>query len=249
MIRGFSARMAVLIVAVAVVACGGDADDDAREIDAVIVKALSAREPAAQCEQALSPELIRTIYGDGAACRKLSPGDDQAVDAAVTDIEVDGEEATATVQLVGGPTPGTRGEVELVREESGWRIAELGLDFLRDMLDRGLASERAPKELRDPDVNACVGDALGEIGDGEFRELAYAGMGQRVEAQLQVGALLRACSLGGVAGVVRTGSTKRCPQRARRTRGSRTRLPDRPCRSRSGRRRLARARPPRRRAP
>lgn len=198
--RGARSRLllalAGLATAFALAACGGgdssdsgDSDDEAA-ISEVIVAAVTQNDAEAFCEEYLSENFVKAVFTDVETCVKASEDGATAEDATVTDIAVDGDTATATITEVGGDTADATGTISLVKVDGDWRVDELGVDYLRSMMEQGLAvmadSDDSPQEnpLVDADVRKCFGDALDELSDEQFRQFAYDGMAGRENEDL-----------------------------------------------------------------
>ena len=194
MTRVFLAATALLGLMIALAACGGDdnSGDDTEAIRDVLVRSVTESDPSKRCES-LSSELLRRLHGDQEGCLRHAEGDEPADDAKVTDIQVDGDTATAKLEAVGGPSPGAAGGMALVREDGVWGISALGVDLLRDLVASGLDSPASGATQLAPEVLSCLHQALDDLPDEEFRDYAYDAIGQKPEAESKLQGLARDC--------------------------------------------------------
>lgn len=181
--RYFVALVAVAALALFATGCDGDSDDEGSAISGVIADAVMTDDHRLFCEDLIASDYVVEIYGDVEACieAKAEAVEDaeKADEVIVTEIEVDGDEATATVQEVGGDTDGAAGTVSLIREDEQWRISELGINYLRSTLTQGFANTEFTAEdapLDDEEFRDCFGEHLQELDDQSFRAMAYASM-------------------------------------------------------------------------
>lgn len=183
-------------------ACGGSDDDgpSAEEQEAIrqaIVAAVTTQDAEERCAKVLTDGLVREIYGDAATCRKVEgepdPDDEPARDAKVSGIAVDGANAKARVEVVGGDTPGATGGLELQKVEDTWRVSSLGVDLLRSQLEKGLSKPDSELPL-DDEGRKCLLDRLNALPDVEFRALAYGAIAERESSTRQLTQALGACT-------------------------------------------------------
>jgi hypothetical protein len=186
------AALALCLAAVlAAGACGGGGDED--EITGVLETGFTTTDAKVRCEQSLSAGLVERIYGDTAACRKIegedAKNDARATSVDVSDIEIDGDRATATIKLDGGLRSGATGPIALTSSGGDWRIDDLGVAFLRSQLQ---AAMKHDNEL-DERIRTCLGEKMLELPDREFRALAYGTIGEQPDAQQRLVGMLGEC--------------------------------------------------------
>jgi len=194
-----NAAIAVFAAAVlGLAACGGESESDAKKDIAGAVKdAVVGQNLKARCEEATTKDFIRRVYGNVGQCRraeKPEPDDEPPTDVQVSGVKIDGEQATARVRYVGGNTDGSEGAFEFRKEEGKWRIDDLGVDFLRSQVERGLKSDdQESAVLRDPKVRECARKALAGLPDDQLKRVAYAEISKRTSAQKDVARVVTPC--------------------------------------------------------
>jgi hypothetical protein len=137
--RGITTTLCTLAVAT-VAGCGGGSgeDDEAnREIEQVLETAFTTSDPI-QCDQ-ITLEGIRDLSPSVAEaddpiaeCRKSLDAGAEADSVEISDVSVDGSEATAVVTSDGGSLAGTRATISLA-DEDGWKLN--GIDTV-ELIDR-----------------------------------------------------------------------------------------------------------------
>jgi hypothetical protein len=141
--------------------CGGDDSDAENEIIAAIERSATSEDPAA-CTEVQTQRFTEQISeGTGQAaiesCRKAA-GEDTAESIEVSNVEVDGNSATAEGTLTGGFFDGQTVEVALVEEGDQWKLDKLirFVEFDRDALNAAFVKAIAG----DPETPAQVRDCL-----------------------------------------------------------------------------------------
>jgi hypothetical protein len=195
---GLDAPTAVVRIALALLAgavllggCGGGADDQ-QQIQDVLVQGYTTDKPAQECEEALSDSLLKRTYGSAARCRTVEKEPDEGKPDAVevSNVEVDGDTATAFVALKGGEQDGARGALELGRQGDDWRIEEFSPALLRSTFGASLTASRDV----DAATRSCLTKRLRALSDDELIAFAYASMGERPEGLKRLQAMLARCA-------------------------------------------------------
>lgn len=173
--------VAGLLAAFALVACGGGSDDegDITEVISTSVKStdpgdctkLETRRFVEQTEFSTGQDAVRECQVNAAD----TSDDPDSVD--VTDIKVDGDNATANVAFTGGSFGGSTLAVALVKDGDQWKLDRItdivSLDvatFKRSFADRLAASGDVP-----PQVKSCIGQAIQAAGADQIKQALLGG--------------------------------------------------------------------------
>lgn len=189
MFRTFGRTAALLAgtTALALAGCGDDGGDsagggdDAKEIEAVVAKALTTSDVEVKCVETVTEGFVTAVYGTLAQCRKAEapePDDDPKPDGATASgVQVDGDKATATITVKGGDSDGAAGEISFEKVDGDWKVSDLGISFLRSQLTTGLEKgtfDASDGALADPEVRSCIGKGLSALDDTTLKRVAYA---------------------------------------------------------------------------
>jgi hypothetical protein len=183
---------AVLLVAVAALgvgACGGSSesssDDEAQITDAINAAAVSG-DPSS-CTEAETQAFVEQVnYEQGQAaiqaCRQ-SAGEGNADSVEVSDIQVDGDGATADVAVTGSTFDGQTIAVSLVKEDGKWKLDSFD-DFVSfnpqkfaasfiDQVKRG--SQLTPQQV------SCLENKIGSASPGTIKQAILSGDSSQVQ--------------------------------------------------------------------
>jgi hypothetical protein len=122
--------LACLLIAsaFALVACGSGNDDESQVEEAIETSATST-DPADCKKLATQRFMEQTTQSEGAeaveTCEEEASNDEGADTATVSNVEVDGSNASADVALNGGGFDGQEVEVALVKEDDQWKLDEV----------------------------------------------------------------------------------------------------------------------------
>lgn len=173
-----------MLLLAGVTGCGGDGpaggSDEARIID-LARSVVTATSGETVCRAQLAGGFVAAVFGDVDTCVRAGadhgPAED-ATGAAVTDVAVDGNSATAVVTEHGGVADGASGTWGFVRDAAGWRVAEWRMDYLRADFKAKFGpayhADGADDPFADAALRSCVGDRFQALADTEFRATAYA---------------------------------------------------------------------------
>ena len=178
--------LALLLVCLAlpltIAACGGDDDgggNDEEEITEVIETAATSTDPADCTELQTQAFLDQTEVADGeeavAECEESAEdpsGNPDSVE--VTDVSVDGDEATASMTPTGSSLDGQTLEVALVKEDDQWKLDEFVdiPEFDAEAYVTNLAAEIDESgELQDA-RGVCFGEQLALTPEEQLKALA-----------------------------------------------------------------------------
>jgi hypothetical protein len=187
-----AAATAAVLAASALAACGDDnggssADED--QITKAIEAAASSGDPSA-CTQYQTLRFLEQTNGGATgqaavkSCEQDSP-DTAAESIDVSDIEVDGDTATAKAAATGSIFDGQTLVVALVKEGDQWKLDEFkGFeDFNRDALIAATKTEIAKESGVTPQAADCVAGQLEKQSDEQLQAL-YTGNNPNAEQQV-----------------------------------------------------------------
>jgi hypothetical protein len=182
---------AAVLAAFALAACGDDnggSSEDEDQITAAIDRAATSGEPAACTEVQTQRFLEQTSDGTGEAAVKSCEQDaeDTAADKVdVTDIEVDGDTATAKAAATGSIFDGQTLDLALVKEGDQWKLDEFKgfSEFNRDALIAATRQELSSDPSASAQAVDCVAGQLEKLSDGQLEGL-YTGSDPNAEEQV-----------------------------------------------------------------
>jgi hypothetical protein len=182
-------RLLVLLLALSLpvwlAACGGGdggGSEDEDQVTEVIETSSTSTDPADCATLATQAFLDQTETGTGqeavASCEENAADtsdDPDSVD--VSDVQVDGSSATATVAFNGGTFGGSTLTVGLVKEGDQWKLDEVTditeFDFeafKQNLTDSFTASGDVPPEIAD-----CITQALDQAGEDQVKSIVLSG--------------------------------------------------------------------------
>ncbi len=186
-------------LAVGVSACGGGGGggsaNDQADITKVLSTGMTSKDATVVCDGTLSAAMIKRLYGSAANCHKVEAKNaadgNQARSVKVSNVQVDGKQATAFVVLAGGDQDGARGAISLQNEAgSGWRVSDLSVAFLRSEFEAGM---RNSNDLA-AELKQCLGRKVLALDDAAFTKLAYGSIGETSASQRQLTSYLGDCA-------------------------------------------------------
>ena len=183
----------LLLFSIAFAACGGG-DDDEDQISEVIETSIESTDPADCTELLTQAFLEQTEFEQGNAavrsCEESAPDTSDKPDSVeVSEVEVDGDAATASVAFEGGSFDGQTLAVSLVQEDDQWKLDQIDSFVEFDQAAFADAFEATAVKGDDPLTQAqaaCVAenfrtgpaDAVQQaLLSGDFEELAPAFQG------------------------------------------------------------------------
>ena len=185
--------VAAVLAAFALAACGGDDDgssEDEDQITAAIERAATSTDPA-KCTEVETANFARQTDGEPgdspeeAVERCQENADDAPADSVdVSDVEVDGDSATAKALVNGSFFDGQTLDLALIKQGDQWKLnefrgfAEIDRDALISGIQEGLRSENAS-----PDAVDCVTKQL-EAQSDEQLEAAFLGNDPEAEDRI-----------------------------------------------------------------
>ncbi|MGQ0626444.1 MAG: hypothetical protein ACT4PP_17565 [Sporichthyaceae bacterium] len=165
------------------------AANDEALITALATDFVTASDDPRTCTELATPGLVTAIFGDVETCERVSstPDDgEDATDAAVTSIVVNGDTATANVKEIGGDTDGATGKWTFARGGDGWQISEFSIDYLRSIVAVAFGPNYESDGPEDPFADAafrnCVRSRFLALDDQRYRAIVYSLIAERDDA-------------------------------------------------------------------
>ena len=164
-------------VSLTLAACGSSESDEDK-ITSVIETSTTSTDPA-DCDALLTLKFMEQVeFEEGKAAVKSC--EEEASDASgnpdsvtVSEVEVDGSSATATVAFVGGGLDGQTLSIGLVDEDGDWQLNEIEsfVEFDREALIASLEESltTGPDALED-EAASCILEEFEESSDEELEE-------------------------------------------------------------------------------
>ncbi len=168
----------LLVSALALSACGGGESDEDK-IASVIETAATSTDPAA-CEETQTVSFMEQSSGKEGMeavedCEEEAENEEESAESVdVSEVEIKGEEATATAAFSGGNLDGQSLVVALVEEEGDWKLdeavefAKFDFEKLMAKLVSGTEEALEANENATPELTECVIAGLEEISPAEL---------------------------------------------------------------------------------
>ena len=172
----------ILALALGLAACGSSESDEDKIVD-VIETSATSDDPASCTELITQTFLDQVEDGEGKAALKECEEDaedtsDNPDSVEVTEVEVDGTNATANAAFTGGGFDGQTLAIALVDEDGDWKLDEITgfAEFDQAALVQSFEDQLAEEEgAIDPEIGACIIESLEELEQEEFEELLLGG--------------------------------------------------------------------------
>ncbi len=178
----------VLVVFALVLSACGSSSDETGEVEDVIVASATADNPV-NCKKLNTlgfNEQLAGESGDAAVeeCEKEAENNEGLDSVKVSEVEVDGTDATAVVALSGGGFDGQTIEVALVKNGEQWKMDEIVkfTKFDPKQLARAFEAQVAkhPGELSNS-LASCISEAFASASQEEAEELLLSGSSKAFE--------------------------------------------------------------------
>ncbi len=178
--RMLSAVLVLALSGLALAACGSGESDEEKVVD-VIETSVSTTDPAdckALSTQAFMEQSTSSTGKDAVtACEEdAEDTSNDPEDVTVSEVEVEGSDATADVALVGGSLDGQTVSVALVEEGGDWKMDRITgfASFDRQSLLDAFEENFEESEVDAP-LAKCIIEVLGEESSPELEELIVSG--------------------------------------------------------------------------
>lgn len=183
-----SALAACLVAALSLAACGSSSssDDQSQITDAINAAAVSGK--ASACTEAETQAFVeQSNYETGnaaiAACKKdAGQGNADSVD--VSNIQVDGDKATADVAITGSTFDGQTIEVSLVKDGGAWKLDSFNdfVAFDKEKFSKAFIAAVAGSGNLSPQQVQCVGGKIKSEDEASLKEAILSGDSSKVAA-------------------------------------------------------------------
>ena len=90
-----------------------------------IERVLTSGDPKQACEELVTPDFVARAYGGVDGCEAAIEGGGSADSVEVSDVQRDGDTATAVAVPDGGPNSGEHIDVKLIRDDGVWKVDDL----------------------------------------------------------------------------------------------------------------------------
>jgi predicted small secreted protein len=179
----------LLAAALALAACGGSSGGgEESKIEEAIEEAATSTAPS-KCTEFQTAKLNETeTEQTGKAATKAceesveaEEGQPESVD--VSDVNVNGEKATADVAITGGTADGQGIEVGLAKEGGDWKLNEF-IKFTKydsKALTKSFEEAFEREEGIDPELAKCLSEGFGELSQEEAESIVLAKSAEAVE--------------------------------------------------------------------
>ncbi len=173
-----------LVAAFAFAACGSSESDEDKIVD-VIETSATSDDPATCTELVTQTFLDQVEEGEGKAAIKECEEDaedtaDNPDSVEVTEVEVDGTNATANAAFTGGGFDGQTLTVAVVDDGGDWKLDEITgfAKFDQAKLVQAFEEQLAEEDSIEPAITSCIVESLEELEQEEFEELLLGGSSQ-----------------------------------------------------------------------
>jgi hypothetical protein len=173
--------LALLIAALALSACGGSSGSSGGEdaaVETAIEESATSEDPKI-CSEFQTEAFNEFEYAEGNALKQCEEATESGASVAesvdVSNVEVDGEAATAEAEVKGNGLDGQVLEVGLVEEGGDWKMNEL-LGFTKydgAAFAETLEAKLAEEEGIGPELAKCVSESLGSLSQEEAEMIVF----------------------------------------------------------------------------
>ncbi|HEX5592472.1 MAG TPA: hypothetical protein VFX35_03880 [Solirubrobacterales bacterium] len=169
----------LLALALGLAACGGGGESDEDKIVSTIEESATSTDPAI-CEETQTQAFMeQTTSAGGAAAVKAceeetkeEAGNDPD-SVTVSEVEIDGDTATANAEFKGGTFDAQTLELALVEDEGDWKIDELAgfAEFDAEGLVAAFAEQIEAEPGIEPETASCLVEGIEELSDSELESI------------------------------------------------------------------------------
>lgn len=189
MIKRLLVPLALLaLAALAVTACGGGGSSAEDEVTEVIEKAATSKDPSS-CTELQTLRFTEQNTGEKGkaaikSCEESAKEEEQAEEAKVSNVSVNGEKATAEAEFIGGSLGSQTLAVALVDEDGDWKLDQIegfakydGKALEETFLKR---FEESPEGLTKKQYT-CIAEGIGKASTAEAEAMFLSGASTKIE--------------------------------------------------------------------
>jgi hypothetical protein len=183
--------VSVALVSLALAACGGGGSSDEDQISDAITTSSTSTD-ASSCTKLETQRFVeQSEFDTGSAALKACKDEDasdKADSVKVSNVQVDGENATANVALTGSTFDGQTVKISLVKDGDQWKLdhiddfIKLDQDKLADAFEKGLSSGKSPLSS---DQAACVASGFRNASADDVKTVILSGKQEALVPVLQ----------------------------------------------------------------
>jgi hypothetical protein len=180
------ASVLLIVTAFALAACGSSGNSDESQIEAAIETSATSKSPS-KCTEVETQAFVEQSTGESGQaavkqCEAEAP-EESAESVEVSNIEIEGSEATAEATVTGSALDGQTLEVALVEEEGQWKLNELMgfVNFDQAKLVEAFATRLKESGELKAETASCIVEALKESSREEVEELILNGSSEKFE--------------------------------------------------------------------
>lgn len=180
--RLFGLSVAVLFSSLVIVACGGGGNSDSSQITDAIQTASTSTDPA-DCTKLQTQQFVeQTNYATGPAalqaCQKnAADTTDNPTSVDVSNVSVNGNNATANVTFHGSSLDGSTLTVALIKDGNQWKLDKItGVPTLNlDAIKRQFAQQLQAQGSIPPQVASCIQNAFSQVTADQVKQVLLNG--------------------------------------------------------------------------
>jgi hypothetical protein len=176
------------LAALAVTACGGGGSSAEDEVTEVIEQAATTKDPS-NCTELQTLRFTEQNTGEKGkaaikSCEESAKEEEQAEEAKVSNVSVNGEKATAETEFIGGSLGSQTLSVALVEEDGDWKLDQIegfanydGKALEETFLKR---FEESPEGLTKQQYT-CIAEGIGKASTAEAETMFLSGDSTKIE--------------------------------------------------------------------
>jgi hypothetical protein len=175
------------VSAFAISACGGGGGNDEGQIEEAIESSATSSSPSDCTELQTLAFTEQTTSNEGAEavkeCETEAKEGNEADSVAVTNVEVNGSEATADAAFTGSSFDGQTLGIALVKDGDQWKLDEVtGFTKLdKAKLVEALATQFESNNEVEVELATCIEEGFEEASQSEIEELLLSGSSEPIE--------------------------------------------------------------------